>query len=89
MVEHTSYYALRRCPGAAAEAWWVTASQRRDTPPAIQALLARVVDPERYPLAARVGAAAGEAHGSTYDPAQAYEFGLERVLDGLAALIDR
>ena len=40
MVEHTSYYALRRCPGAAAEAWWVTASQRRDTPRAIQVLLA-------------------------------------------------
>jgi hypothetical protein len=39
MVEHTSYYALRRCPGAAADAWWVIASQRRDMPAAIQALL--------------------------------------------------
>jgi hypothetical protein len=48
-----------------------------------------VVDPERYPLAARVGEAAGEAHGSTYDPAHAYAFGLERVLDGLAVLVDR
>ena len=34
------------------------------------------------------GAAAGEAHGSAHDPAFAYAFGLERVLDGLAALID-
>ena len=65
-------------PGTDAE-WWERAGP----------LLAEVVDPERYPLAARVGAAAGEAHGSTYDPAQAYEFGLERVLDGLAALLRR
>jgi len=40
MLEQASYYALRRCPGAAADAWWVTASQRRDTPRAILALLA-------------------------------------------------
>jgi AcrR family transcriptional regulator len=65
-------------PGTDAE-WWEGAGP----------LLARVVDPERYPLASRVGAAAGEAHGSTYDPAHAYAFGLERVLDGLAALIAR
>jgi AcrR family transcriptional regulator len=63
-------------PGTDAE-WWEQAGP----------LLAAVVDPERYPLAARVGAAAGEAHGSTYDPAQAYAFGLERVLDDLAALV--
>jgi AcrR family transcriptional regulator len=59
------------------EGWWEEAGP----------LLARAVDPERYPLAARVGAAAGEAHGSAYDPEHAYAFGLERVLDGLSALI--
>ncbi|MEU4584472.1 TetR/AcrR family transcriptional regulator C-terminal domain-containing protein [Kitasatospora aureofaciens] len=52
-------------------------------------LLARVFDPERYPTAARVGAAAGEAHSGAYGPAHAYEFGLGRVLDGLAALIEK
>ncbi|MER7847423.1 TetR/AcrR family transcriptional regulator C-terminal domain-containing protein [Kitasatospora sp. NPDC096077] len=52
-------------------------------------LLARVFDPERYPTAARVGAAAGEAHSGAYSPARAYEFGLGRVLDGLAALIEK
>jgi AcrR family transcriptional regulator len=62
-------------PGTDAE-WWEAAGP----------LLARVVDADRYPLAARVGAAAGEAHGSAYDAAHAYAFGLERVLDGLAAL---
>jgi AcrR family transcriptional regulator len=50
-------------------------------------LLARVLDPERYPLASRVGSAAGAAYDGATDPAYAYEFGLERVLDGLAALL--
>jgi AcrR family transcriptional regulator len=51
-------------------------------------LLARVFDERAYPTAARVGAAAGAAHGSAYNPGHAYDFGLRRVLDGLAALID-
>jgi hypothetical protein len=49
-------------------------------------LLARVFDTTKYPTAARVGAAAGAAHGAAYDPAHAYEFGLQRVLDGLGVL---
>jgi hypothetical protein len=35
-----------------------------------------------------VGAAAGAAHGSACSPVHAYDFGLQRVLGGLAALID-
>ena len=58
------------------EAWW-----QQNAP-----LLARVLDPATYPLATRVGAAAGQAHGGAYDPDAAWEFGLARVLDGLAAL---
>lgn len=50
-------------------------------------LLARVFDAAKYPTAARVGSAAGEAHGAAYDPAHAFEFGLARVLDGLGVLI--
>ncbi|OKI22622.1 TetR/AcrR family transcriptional regulator C-terminal domain-containing protein [Streptomyces sp. CB03911] len=61
------------------EQWWAGHAE----------LLAKVFDPRRYPVAARVGAAAGEAHGGAYSPAHAYEFGLARVLDGLAALIGR
>jgi AcrR family transcriptional regulator len=61
------------------EQWWAAAGP----------LLARVFDDSRYPTAARVGAAAGAAHGSTYSPRHAYDFGLRRVLDGLAAVIDR
>ncbi|MDT3440987.1 MULTISPECIES: TetR/AcrR family transcriptional regulator [unclassified Pseudofrankia] len=52
-------------------------------------LLAQVLDERRYPLASRVGTAAGEAHGSAHDPDHAYRFGLARVLDGLASLIER
>lgn len=59
--------------------WWERAAP----------LLARVVDPGKYPLAARVGTAAGQAHDSAYSAEHAYEFGLARVLDGLAALIER
>ena len=51
-------------------------------------LLARVLDESAYPVAVRVGSAAGAAHGSAYSPDHAYTFGLELVLAGLAPLID-
>ncbi len=51
-------------------------------------LLARVLDERAYPLATRVGTAAGAAHRNAHDPAHAYRFRLHRVLDGLASLID-
>ncbi|WP_405011934.1 TetR/AcrR family transcriptional regulator C-terminal domain-containing protein [Kitasatospora sp. NBC_01539] len=50
-------------------------------------LLAKVLDPERFPTAVRVGSAAGEAYGGASSAAHAYAFGLRRVLDGLAALV--
>ncbi|WP_438817363.1 hypothetical protein [Streptomyces actuosus] len=52
-------------------------------------LLEKVLDPRAYPTAARVGTAVGTAHGAAYSSEHAWEFGLSRVLDGLAALIDR
>lgn len=58
--------------------WWA----------ANQPLLARVLDPAKYPTAVRVGEAAGAEFGSAYDPEHAYLFGLTRVLDGLAVLIE-
>jgi AcrR family transcriptional regulator len=51
--------------------------------------LARVFDETKYPTAARVGPAAGAAHRGAYNPTHAYEFGLQRVLDGLGVLIER
>ena len=51
-------------------------------------LLSRVFDETAYPTAARVGTAAGAAHGSAYDPDHGYAFGLDRVLDGIAVLVE-
>jgi hypothetical protein len=60
------------------EQWWAASAP----------LLERVLDPRAYPLAVRVGTAAGTAHRSAYNPRHAYDFGLQRILDGLAALIE-
>lgn len=66
-----------RADGRSDAQWWAEAGP----------VLARVLDPAAYPLASRVGSAAGAAHGSAADPDHAYRFGLDRVLDGLAAFI--
>jgi AcrR family transcriptional regulator len=50
-------------------------------------LLEKVFDPEKYPIAARVGAVAGETYQSAYDPDQGFDFGLARLLEGVAALV--
>ena len=71
--------AARQDTGMTDEEWWAANAP----------LLARVVDEDAYPTAARVGAAAGAAHGGAYSPDHAWEFGLARVLDGLGVLIER
>jgi AcrR family transcriptional regulator len=70
--------AARQDSAMSEEQWWAANAP----------LLARVFDETKYPTASRVGAAAGAAHGAAYDPDHAYTFGLQRVLDGLGALID-
>jgi AcrR family transcriptional regulator len=50
-------------------------------------LLEKVFDPSRFPVAARVGAVAGETYQAAYDPVHGFEFGLARVLDGIEALV--
>ncbi|MCE9673214.1 TetR/AcrR family transcriptional regulator C-terminal domain-containing protein [Myxococcus stipitatus] len=69
--------AARRESSQSDEEWWSANAP----------LLSRILDPARHPLAARVGSAAGAAHGATLDPDHAFRFGLERVLDGLDALV--
>jgi AcrR family transcriptional regulator len=68
-----------RRTGRSGEQWWAEYAP----------LLERVFDPERYPVAARVGAAAGEEYEAAADPARAFDFGLARVIDGIAALVER
>lgn len=60
------------------ESWWAEAGP----------LLERLVDPSAYPLASHVGTAVGTEQGAAFDAGRAYDFGLERVLDGLGALIE-
>ncbi|WP_125778195.1 TetR/AcrR family transcriptional regulator [Antribacter gilvus] len=54
-----------------------------------QPVLAQAFDPQTYPRSVRIGRAAGEAQGSAWNADSAWDFGLDRTLDGLAALIDR
>jgi AcrR family transcriptional regulator len=69
--------AVRRT-GMSDEQWWQK----------IQPLVAEVLDPDRFPIAARVGQAAGEAHRAAHNPEHAYAFGLDRLLQGVEMLID-
>lgn len=70
---------VQRRTGMTDEQWW-----------AVQApLLAEVLDPGRYPVANAVGSAAGEANQGTYEPTRAFEFGLQRVLDGIEVFVRR
>jgi AcrR family transcriptional regulator len=64
--------------GVSDEQWW-----EANAP-----LLEKVFNADRFPVAARVGAAAGEAYGAAYAPQHAFEFGLQRVLDGINVLIE-
>lgn len=66
-----------RRTGRTDEEWWAANAP----------LLEKVFDADRYPTAARVGAAAGAANQAAYDPDQAFEFGLRRVLDGIEVLV--
>ena len=59
------------------ERWWASHAP----------LLQTILDPAAYPLATRVGTAAGTAHRAAYNPQHAYDFGLQTILSGLAALI--
>jgi AcrR family transcriptional regulator len=65
--------------GLTDQEWWAT----------MDPTLEQVFEPRRFPLAARVGEAASEHYGAAYDPELSFEFGLERVLDGVEALVER
>jgi AcrR family transcriptional regulator len=65
-----------RMTGITEDQWWT----------ATEPYVAQVFDAERFPTAARVGPIAGEELGA-YDPDRTFEFGLERLLDGIGVLI--
>lgn len=56
--------------------WWAT----------VAPVLGDVTDETMYPLAHRVGTAAGEAYGAARDAGREYEFGLKAIVRGLTEL---
>ncbi|SDP67406.1 regulatory protein, tetR family [Lentzea jiangxiensis] len=64
--------------GLTDQQWWDAAAP----------VLMTVFDPARYPVAARVGGAVGQAHHSAFSPEHSFEFGLEMILDGVERLIE-
>jgi AcrR family transcriptional regulator len=70
--------AAERGTGLTEEEWWAA------TEPHVE----KVFDAERFPTAARVGPVAGPELGG-YAPERSFEFGLARVLDGIAVLVER
>ncbi|MEV0350326.1 TetR/AcrR family transcriptional regulator C-terminal domain-containing protein [Nonomuraea sp. NPDC050680] len=56
---------------------------------AIMPTLMPVVDRRRFPLSSRVGLAAQAARQGRFWGEEAFEFGLDRLLDGIGVLIDR
>lgn len=64
--------------GVSDEQWWL----------AQEPWMHMFLDPARFPLAARVGASMGEALDAITDRAGNFDFGLQRVLDGIEAFID-
>lgn len=71
-----AYRAVRRT-GISDEQWWQT----------VRPAIAEVFDPSQFPVAARVGQAAGQTHQAAHNPEHAYAFGLDRLLQGVEVLI--
>jgi len=70
--------AVREQSGQSDVQWWKN----------LEPALAAMMDPAAFPLGSRVGRAAGEYHQGAGDPRHSLDFGLERILDGVTALID-
>ena len=65
--------------GVTEREWWAANAE------ALGALMAE----RSFPLAGRVGTAAGEAYQAASDPARELEFGLARIVDGILAHVGR
>jgi AcrR family transcriptional regulator len=57
--------------------WWL----------AHEPLLDKIGDTKKFPLASRVGTTVGQEFDAPYDSEHGFEFGLARVLDGIATLL--
>jgi AcrR family transcriptional regulator len=66
-----------RSSGITDKQWWL----------AHEPLLDKIGDSKKYPLASRVGTTVGQEFDAPYDSDHGFEFGLARVLDGIATLL--
>lgn len=69
---------VREHSGMTDQQWWEA------TAPVLES----VMTPDRYPVSSRVGTAAATHYDAASDPVHEYEFGVERILDGVAVLIE-
>lgn len=67
--------AAERASGMSEAEWWEANAEE----------LGRLMAGRAYPLAGRVGQAAGMAYQASADPASELEFGLARIVDGIVA----
>lgn len=65
--------------GLADDEWWVQAMP----------VLEQLVDPTNFPLTTRVGKAASHDRNGEFGSNKAFEFGLDRLLDGISILVDQ
>ena len=63
--------------GATDAEWWSV----------MEPLLTKVFDAGQFPISARVGSASSEVYQAASDPHHAFEFGLQRILDGVETLL--
>jgi AcrR family transcriptional regulator len=70
---------VERQSGITDEQWWATNAE----------LLQGLVDRTRYPTTVRVGEAYKAAKEAGLDPGRSFEFGLQRVLDGVEMFVTR
>ena len=70
---------VERESGITDEQWWALNAE----------LLEGLMEPSLYPTTTRVGAAYRAVEQSALDSVSDFEFGLQRVLDGIAVFIDR
>ncbi|WP_031469650.1 TetR/AcrR family transcriptional regulator [Sciscionella sediminilitoris] len=75
--EHLDAAELEAHSGVSDMEWWSTAGP----------LLSRVLPADRFPVATRVGTAAGEENQAASNPKRLLAFGLERILGGIEALL--
>ncbi len=66
-----------RTTGITEDQWWTAMAPYAE----------RFFDAERFPTAARVGPVAGNVLHAAYARERSFEFGLERLLDGIGVLI--